>query len=109
MKGLEILILLYYYFENKGLLFTTGECVTTTSSFIRLWLHETSRIYGDKLIDKKDQEIFSKTIFEQIKKTFNVRIINYKHKQQLYLGFMKVPPICIICIPNYFSLPNILF
>lgn len=47
--------------------------MTTTSSFIRLWLHETSRIYGDKLIEMKDQDTFSKTIVEQIKKTFSVR------------------------------------
>jgi len=58
-------------------MFTTGECVSTTSSFIRLWLHETSRIYGDKLIEKKDQETFSKTITEQIKKTFSVSILYY--------------------------------
>lgn len=56
-------------------MFANGDCVTSTSSFIRLWLHETSRIYGDKLIEKKDQETFSKTIVEQIKKTFSVSII----------------------------------
>ncbi|XP_050529246.1 dynein beta chain, ciliary-like [Daktulosphaira vitifoliae] len=55
----------------QGLMFATGECVTTASSMIRLWLHETSRIYGDKLVDKKDQETFTKTIIEQIKKIFN--------------------------------------
>jgi len=58
-------------------MFTTGECVSTTSSFIRLWLHETSRIYCDKLIEKKDQETFTKTITEQIKKTFSVSILYY--------------------------------
>lgn len=58
-------------------MFTTGECVSNTSSFIRLWLHETSRIYCDKLIEKKDQETFSKTIIEQIKKTFSVSILYY--------------------------------
>lgn len=57
-------------------MFATGECVTSTSSFIRLWLHETTRIYGDKLIEKKDLETFSKTISEQIKKTFSVGIQN---------------------------------
>ncbi|VVC32244.1 Hypothetical protein CINCED_3A002285 [Cinara cedri] len=55
----------------QGLMFATGECITSTSSFIRLWLHETSRIYGDKLTEKKDQETFTKTITEQIKKTFS--------------------------------------
>lgn len=53
-------------------MFANGDCVKSTGSFVRLWLHETSRIYGDKLIDKKDQETFTKTIIEQIKKTFSV-------------------------------------
>lgn len=64
------------HYNTKGIMFATGECVTSTSSFIRLWLHETNRIYGDKLIEKKDQETFSKTIVEQIKKTFSVSILN---------------------------------
>lgn len=74
----------YYYFGIKGLMFANGECVTSTSSFIRLWLHETSRIYGDKLIEKKDQESFSKAINEQIKKTFSVSILNYYYVHILF-------------------------
>jgi len=58
-------------------MFTTGECFSTISSFLRVWLHETSRIYSDKLIDKKDQETFTKTITEQIKKSFSVSILYY--------------------------------
>lgn len=53
-------------------MFATGECVSSTSSLIQLWLHETSRIYADKLIEQKDQETFMKTIVDQIKKTFSV-------------------------------------
>lgn len=71
----KLLLLILYYINNKGILFATGECVTTTSSFIRLWFHETTRIYGDKLIEKKDQDTFSKLIVEQIKKTFSVSIL----------------------------------
>lgn len=58
------------------MMFANGECVASTSSFVRLWLHETSRIYGDKLIEKKDQDTFSKNIYEQIKKSFSVSILN---------------------------------
>lgn len=60
------------FFFFKGLMFANGDCVSTTVSFIRLWYHETSRIYADKLIEKKDQELFTKTIVEQIKKAFMV-------------------------------------
>lgn len=58
------------------MMFANGECVNSVNSFVRLWLHETSRIYGDKLIEKKDQDTFSKTIYEQIKKSFGVSILN---------------------------------
>lgn len=65
-------------------MFATGDCVSTVGSFIHLWLHETSRIYADKLVDKKDQDTFLKTIIEQIKKTFNVSVFNYLHYASKY-------------------------
>lgn len=39
---------------------------------IKLWLHEASRIYGDKLIDVKDMELFKKIKFEAAKIGFEV-------------------------------------
>ena len=38
----------------QGILFSTSECAKTPVDFLRLWLHEASRVYGDKLIDKSD-------------------------------------------------------
>ena len=39
---------------------------------IRLWLHEASRVYGDKLIEVKDMEVFTKIKFEIAKSGFEV-------------------------------------
>jgi len=65
-------------------MFANGECISTTSSFIQLWLHETSRIYGDKLVEKKDQETFTKTVIEQIKKTFSVSIFRWFKSSKIF-------------------------
>lgn len=35
---------------------------------MRLWFHETQRVYGDKLIDEKDIESFSKLQLDILKK-----------------------------------------
>ena len=41
---------------------------------IRLWLHEASRVYADKLIEEKDMEAFKKMKFEIAKAGFEARI-----------------------------------
>lgn len=64
-------------------MFANGDCVSTPISFIRLWYHETSRIYADKLIEKKDQDKFVKAIVEQIKSAFPVRIF-YIYSKHLF-------------------------
>ena len=41
-------------------MFTTPECIKTPVDLVKLWLHEASRVYGDKLIETKDMETFQK-------------------------------------------------
>ncbi len=38
----------------QGILFSTPECVKVPIDFVCLWLHEASRVYGDKMVDEKD-------------------------------------------------------
>ncbi|KAJ8937861.1 hypothetical protein NQ314_011689, partial [Rhamnusium bicolor] len=54
----------------QGMLFATGDAVSTQSGFIRLWMHEASRVYGDKLVERKDMEAFQKLVAEVVKKGF---------------------------------------
>ncbi|NXP09467.1 DYH17 protein, partial [Thinocorus orbignyianus] len=54
----------------QGLLFSTSECLKSPMDLVRLWLHEAERVYGDKLIDEKDQKGFGKVLADTCKKFF---------------------------------------
>ncbi|XP_022909837.1 dynein beta chain, ciliary-like [Onthophagus taurus] len=54
----------------QGILFTTGDAIKTQTDFIRLWMHEATRVYCDKLVDAKDIDTFTKMINEIVKKGF---------------------------------------
>lgn len=56
----------------QGVLFASGDNIKTPMDVIRLWLHEASRVYGDKLIDEKDMEHFKKIKYEITKAGFEV-------------------------------------
>ena len=58
--------------SKQGVLFSTPECAKTPIDFVKLWLHEASRVYGDKLIDEKDMATFKKMKFEMAKVGFEV-------------------------------------
>lgn len=52
----------------QGLLFSGNECLQTPSDFVRLWMHETHRVFSDKLSDEKDIESFNKLQIDILKK-----------------------------------------
>ncbi|NXE29303.1 DYH17 protein, partial [Ardeotis kori] len=55
----------------QGLLFSTPECLKSPVDLVRLWLHEAERVYGDKLVDDKDQKGFEKMLVETCRKFFD--------------------------------------
>ncbi|XP_023295612.2 dynein beta chain, ciliary isoform X2 [Lucilia cuprina] len=54
----------------QGLLFSSTDCLPTATDLIRLWQHETQRVYADKLIDEKDIDSFTKMQHDIVKKSF---------------------------------------
>ncbi|XP_049749389.1 dynein axonemal heavy chain 11 isoform X2 [Elephas maximus indicus] len=54
----------------QGILFASPECLKVPNDLIRLWLHESSRVYGDKLTDTKDCDLFQKKMLETAYKYF---------------------------------------
>lgn len=64
----------------QGLLFTTNDCLVTPSDMVRVWMHETHRVYADKLTDDKDIDSFVKMQNDIVKKSFEgivFRFINW--------------------------------
>jgi dynein heavy chain len=59
----------------QGLLFSTPECILAPIDVVRLWVHESKRVYGDKLVDEKDADAFIKFQIDAIKKNFEVSAI----------------------------------
>lgn len=53
-------------------MFATPECLKSPVDLVRLWLHEASRVYGDKLIETKDMTTFAKLKLDIAKGSFEV-------------------------------------
>lgn len=49
-------------------MFSTPECVSTVSGLVKLWLHEATRVYCDKLVEEKDVKTFQALIVESVRK-----------------------------------------
>lgn len=67
----------------QGMLFATGDAAPNVNSFIRLWVHEATRVYGDKLVESKDQDAYRKQINEICKKNFEEVDESFIHQKPL--------------------------
>ena len=56
----------------QGLLFATSETIKVPIDFVRLWLHEASRVYGDKFVEEKDMETFNGLKIKVVRDNFEV-------------------------------------
>lgn len=54
----------------QGILFANGDCIPNSNDLIRLWMHESTRVYGDKLVEKTDIDVFTRIQVEVVKKGF---------------------------------------
>ena len=57
--------------SNQGMLFAGAEAIPQPNDLVKLWCHETMRVYKDKLADSKDIETFDKAQRDILKKTFD--------------------------------------
>ncbi|XP_068101608.1 dynein axonemal heavy chain 11-like isoform X2 [Hyperolius riggenbachi] len=54
----------------QGMLLASPECVRFSSDLVHLWLHESCRVYSDKLMEEKDIEHFKKVLIDTAKRFF---------------------------------------
>ncbi|KAM8838403.1 dynein axonemal heavy chain 11 [Synchiropus picturatus] len=54
----------------QGILFALPESVRYPMDLVHLWLHESSRVYSDKLMEEKDVELFNKILLDTGKRYF---------------------------------------
>uniref|UniRef100_A0A3B4UNK9 Dynein axonemal heavy chain 11 n=1 Tax=Seriola dumerili TaxID=41447 RepID=A0A3B4UNK9_SERDU len=57
----------------QGILFALPECIRYPMDLVHLWLHESSRVYSDKLMEEKDVELFNKILLDTGKRYFEAR------------------------------------
>uniref|UniRef100_A0A3P8NT94 Dynein axonemal heavy chain 11 n=1 Tax=Astatotilapia calliptera TaxID=8154 RepID=A0A3P8NT94_ASTCA len=54
----------------QGILFALPESIRYPMDLVHLWLHESSRVYSDKLMEEKDVELFDKILLDTGKRYF---------------------------------------
>ncbi|OCT60754.1 dynein heavy chain 9, axonemal isoform X2 [Xenopus laevis] len=55
----------------QGILFSTPECLKVPQDLVKLYLHESNRVYRDKMVEEKDFNIFDKIQTEMVKKFYD--------------------------------------
>ncbi|XP_065503599.1 dynein axonemal heavy chain 9 [Caloenas nicobarica] len=55
----------------QGLLFSTPECLQHPQDLVKLYLHESNRVYRDKMVEEKDYGTFDKIQLEMVKKFYD--------------------------------------
>eukprot|EP00878_Enallax_costatus_P012531 GHUV01013087.1.p1 GENE.GHUV01013087.1~~GHUV01013087.1.p1 ORF type:complete len:2750 (+),score=1040.15 GHUV01013087.1:633-8882(+) len=73
----------------QGLLMSTPEVVNTPAKWGKLWLHESERVYADRLVSLQDLETYNKSAVTIAKKYFPINDIDdyYKKKDSRPLIF----------------------
>ncbi|XP_056405417.1 dynein axonemal heavy chain 9 [Hyla sarda] len=55
----------------QGILFSTPDCLKTPQDLVKLYLHESNRVYRDKMVEEKDFDTFDKIQTDMVKKFYD--------------------------------------
>ncbi|KAH0629591.1 hypothetical protein JD844_011790, partial [Phrynosoma platyrhinos] len=75
----------------QGILFSAPECLKTPQDLLKLYLHESSRVYRDKMVDEKDFVAFDKMQIEITKKFYDdiEETLEQTRKMNMFCHFAK--------------------
>ncbi|XP_076002796.1 dynein axonemal heavy chain 9 [Genypterus blacodes] len=75
----------------QGILFCTSECLKTPHDLLKVYLHESSRVYRDKMVEEQDFQTFDKLQTETVKKFFEdvEETLQQTREMNLYCHFAR--------------------
>ncbi|KAF1569339.1 UNVERIFIED_CONTAM: Dynein heavy chain 9, axonemal, partial [Eudyptes robustus] len=87
----------------QGLLFSTPECLKQPQDLVKLYLHESNRVYRDKMVEEKDYGTFDKIQLEMVKKFYDdiEETLEQTKRMNVYCHFAKG-----ISEPSYRPVPT---
>ncbi|KAJ8246378.1 hypothetical protein GJAV_G00267070 [Gymnothorax javanicus] len=60
----------YGFTTAEGILFSTGDCLKSPQDLVKIYIHESNRVYRDKMVDEKDFGAFDKMQSDTVKKFY---------------------------------------
>uniref|UniRef100_A0A8C6JKW0 Dynein axonemal heavy chain 17 n=1 Tax=Melopsittacus undulatus TaxID=13146 RepID=A0A8C6JKW0_MELUD len=75
----------------QGLLFSTPECLKQPQDLVKLYLHESNRVYRDKMVEERDYGTFDKIQLEMVKKFYDEieETLEQTKRMNVYCHFAK--------------------
>ncbi|NXF83974.1 DYH9 protein, partial [Sclerurus mexicanus] len=75
----------------QGLLFSTPECLKEPQDLVRLYLHESNRVYRDKMVEANDYSTFDKIQRDMVKKFYDdiEKTLEQTKRMNIYCHFAK--------------------
>uniref|UniRef100_A0A672V7V5 Dynein axonemal heavy chain 17 n=1 Tax=Strigops habroptila TaxID=2489341 RepID=A0A672V7V5_STRHB len=95
----------------QGLLFSTPACLKQPQDLVKLYLHESTRVYRDKMVEEKDYGTFDKIQLEMVKKFYDEieETLEQTKRMNVYCHFAKgISEPCYRPVPTWEELNQIL-
>ncbi|XP_075314376.1 dynein axonemal heavy chain 9 [Odontesthes bonariensis] len=75
----------------QGILFCTSECLKASADLLKIYLHESTRVYRDKLVEEQDIQVFDKLQADTVKKFYEdmSETLEQTREMNLYCHFAR--------------------